>query len=54
MANPKKKPDWLVEGEERVRQLRELAARKHDQIEAEREAEERRRAQRRRFLFWTR
>ncbi len=54
MTNPKKKPDWLVHGEERVQQLRDLAARTHAQIEADREAEERRRARRRRFLFWAR
>ena len=51
---PEERAERYAQAEERIRHLRELAARKGAQIEADRAAEERRRSQRRRFLFWTR
>lgn len=49
---PEERAEFYARAEERIRQLRELAARKEAQIGAEREDEERRRARRRRFPFF--
>jgi len=51
MATPKRKPEWLTQGEEHVRRLRARAVQGRAQLAAEREAAERRRARRRRFFF---
>lgn len=51
---PEERAERYAHAEKRIRHPRELAARKHAQIEADEAAEERRRARRRRFLFWAR